>query len=219
MNIRRNLQKVRAPLATAIAIVIGIFVLGGYFIPSLLEFRFAFLRTGLVLSAVALLVGILNLLTVHIRRITTESENSGYSLILVISLVVTLVIGIIDMVQTYLNGQPNFKNTSWIFSFIHLPIEISLMAVTTISLTYAAATILRKRMDVFSIVFFFILILVLLGSFSIPPATTPLLLGVRTWIIRVLALGGARGLLLGIALGTIATGLRILTGTDRPYGG
>jgi len=210
---------IKAPISTAIAIGVGIIVLAGYFIPSLDSVRFILLRTGLVLAAVALLVGIINLISVHIRKMGSESENSGYSLILLISLVVTLVIGIIDMIQTYLVGQPNFQMTNWIFTNIQLPIETSLLAVTAISLTYAAASILRKRMDIFSISFFFVVLLILLGSFSIPPATIPFLQVIRDWILRVPALGGARGLLLGIALGTITTGIRILMGTDRPYGG
>jgi hypothetical protein len=147
------------------------------------------------------------------------SENSGYSLILVISLLATLVVGIIDMVQTYVAGKPNFQMTNWVFTYIQLPIETTLLAVTAVSLTYAAASILRKRMDLFSITFFFVILLVLLGSFSIPPATLPFLHSIKDWILRVPALGGARGLLLGIALGTITTGIRILMGTDRPYGG
>ena len=211
--------KIKAPISTAIAIVVGIIVLTGYFIPSMDNLRLILLRTGLVLAAVALLVGIINLATVHIKKMGKESENSGYSLILLISMLITLVIGIIDMVQTYLVGRPNFQITNWIFTNIQLPIETSLLAVTTISLVYAAAGILRKRMDMFSISFFFVVLLVLLGSFSIPPATIPFLQVIRDWILRVPALGGARGLLLGIALGTITTGIRILMGIDRPYGG
>lgn len=208
----------KSPVSTAIAIGVGIIVLAGYFIPSFINIRFTLLRTGLVLAAVALLVGIINLITVHIKKLGADSENSGYSLILVIALLATLIIGIIDMVQTYLVGKPNFQMTSWIFTNIQLPIETSLLAVTAISLTYAAASILRKRMDLFSIVFFFVVLLVLLGSFSIPPATLPFLQVIRNWILRVPALGGARGLLLGIALGAITTGIRVLMGTDRPYG-
>ena len=208
----------KSPVSTAVAIGVGIIVLAGYFIPSFINIRFILLRTGLVLSAVALLVGIINRITVHLRKLGTDSENSGYSLILVIALLTTLVIGIIDMVQTYLVGKPNCQMTSWIFTNIQLPIETSLLAVTAVSLTYAAASILRKRMDLFSIIFFFVILLVLLGSFSIPPATLPFLHVSRDWILRVPALGGARGLLLGIALGTITTGIRILMGTDRPYG-
>jgi hypothetical protein len=211
--------KFKAPLSTAVAIGAGVIVLAGYFLPSLDNIRLVLLRTGLVLAAVALLVGIVNLATVHIKKMRKQSENSGYSLILLISLLITLVIGIIDMVQTYLVGRPNFQITNWVFTNIQLPIETSLLAVTTISLIYAAAGILRRRMDMFSIAFFFVVLLVLLGSFSIPPATTPFLQIVRDWILRVPALGGARGLLLGIALGTITTGIRILMGTDRPYGG
>jgi hypothetical protein len=210
--------KLRAPVSAAIAIGVGIVVLAGYFIPSITNIRFALLRTGLVLAAVALLVGIINLLSVHFKKMGSDNENSGYSLILVIALLLTLVVGIIDMVQSYMLGQPNFQMTNWIFTYIQLPIETSLLAVIAVSLTYAAASILRKRMDLFSITFFLVILLVLLGSFSIPPATLPFLHVIRDWIIRVPALGGARGLLIGIALGTITTGIRILMGTDRPYG-
>jgi hypothetical protein len=37
-------------------------------------------------------------------------------------------------------------------------------------------------------------------------------------ITLVPATAGARGLLLGVALGAIATGLRVFLGFDRPYG-
>jgi hypothetical protein len=211
--------KFNAPISAAIAIGVGIVVLVGYFIPAISNVRLILLRTGLVLSAVALLVGIINLLSVHFKKLGAESENSGYSLILIIALLITLGVGVADMVQTYLIGKPNFQMTNWIFTYIQLPIETSLLAVTTVSLTYAAASILRKRMDLFSITFFFVILLVLLGSFSIPPTNIPFVQAIRDWILRVPALGGARGLLLGIALGTITTGIRILMGTDRPYGG
>ena len=42
---------------------------------------------------------------------------------------------------------------------------------------------------------------------------------VNTFLSQGLAAGGARGILIGVALGTITTGLRILMGFDRPYGG
>ncbi len=67
--------------------------------------------------------------------------------------------------------------------------------------------------------FFFVLfaIIVLLGQVPISIYLWPELPIVKDWIINVPALAGVRGILLGVALGTIATGLRILMGTDRPY--
>lgn len=206
-------------LSTAVAIGVGVIILAGYFLPSLRAVRFLLLRMGLVLAASALLVGIINLLLVHFRKLSSDQPNSGYSLILVIALIATLIIGIVDMVQTYMFGKPNFQMLNWVFTYIHLPIETSLMAVTAVSLVYAAAHILRDRLNIFSIIFFFVIILVLLSSFSLSTSLLPILQSVRHWIVSVPALAGARGLLIGIALGSIATGLRILTGIDRPYGG
>jgi hypothetical protein len=40
-----------------------------------------------------------------------------------------------------------------------------------------------------------------------------------TRFLNMFSGGGARGLLIGIALGTLLTGLRVLFGADRPYGG
>ena len=42
---------------------------------------------------------------------------------------------------------------------------------------------------------------------------------IKPFVTHVLASAGARGILIGVALGTITTGLRILIGADRPYGG
>jgi hypothetical protein len=38
-------------------------------------------------------------------------------------------------------------------------------------------------------------------------------------ITGMISSGGARGLLIGVALGTLLTGIRVLFGIDRPYGG
>ena len=40
---------------------------------------------------------------------------------------------------------------------------------------------------------------------------------IKDWVFDVPMLAGMRGILLGVALGTLATGLRVLLGVDRPY--
>jgi hypothetical protein len=73
---------------------------------------------------------------------------------------------------------------------------------------------------VMSILFLITAALVILGSATLPFGDVPLIgTTVRPWVTQVLALGGARGILIGVALGTLTTGLRVLFGIDRPYGG
>ncbi|MBU0510541.1 MAG: hypothetical protein KKD28_11715 [Chloroflexi bacterium] len=217
--------KFKATFSTAIAISFGMIVLLGYFFgsdaagrPTMLGVvRDYFLKGAVVLAAVAMLVGIANLTSVHWRKIKT-GKNEGYSFVLLLSLMLTLGVGIYEISGIYLRGEPNFQKTLWIFDNIQLPIETSLMAVLTVSLTYAAARLLGRRMTVFSAVFVGIVLVLLLGA--VPQfASISAFSWLRTWVVDVWAVGGARGILLGVALGTIATGIRILMGSDRPYGG
>ncbi len=217
--------QLKSPFTTAIAMSVGMVVLLGYFFgtnaagetTTLGWIRDFFLRGGVLLAAMALLVGIANLTSVHAEKIRTK-KGSGYSLILLISLFATILVGLVDIIRMYLNGSPNFSWIQWAFTNIQLPIETSLMAVLAISLTYAAARLLR-RMTLFSALFTLVLLLLLLGAIPLFSETVPMLADARSWIINVPVVAGGRGILLGVALGTIATGIRILIGADRPYRG
>lgn len=211
--------KFRSPIATAVTISVGLVVLSGYFVPNAASLRFISLRVGMVLAAVALLVGVVNLFIVHARKISDSDTKSWGSIVLIMSLIATLGVGFYDMFMAKIQGTPNFQWTNWIFTYIQRPIETSLMAVMTISLVYAATHLLRRRMNYLTVTFFFVVLLALLGSVTLSMVSFPLLENLRTWIVQVPAVGGARGLLLGIALGTITTGIRIIVGSDRPYEG
>jgi hypothetical protein len=216
----------KSPISVAIAMSFGLVVLLGYFFgttstgdsTNLGVLRDYFLRGGVVVAAVALLVGIMNLSSVHAGKIK-KGENASYSYLLLISLIGTIAIGIFDISRWFFFGEPNFKWTQWVFENIQLPIETSLIAILAVSLTYAAARLLGRRMTLFSAIFVGVFLLLLLGAIPQFVGILPILGDLRAWIIQVPAVGGARGVLLGVALGTIATGIRILTGSDRPYRG
>ena len=219
-------RQFRAPIAASIAIGVGLVVLLGYFFGSnaagdrtlLGAVRDYFLQGAIAVAGVAVLIGVVNLVKVHVKKIR-GNKNSGNSFALLLALLLTLAVGAFDMVRTYTQGDLNLQRTRWIFDHIQLPIEISLMAVLAISLTFAAARLLSRRLNLLSAAFVGVVLILLLGSMTQITKSLPVVGSLRTWLIQVPAMGGARGILLGIALGTIATGLRILMGSDRPYGG
>jgi hypothetical protein len=55
----------------------------------------------------------------------------------------------------------------------------------------------------------------LIGALPLPGLS--LMAGLRDWLMAVPVSAGARGILLGIALATIVTGVRVLIGQDRSY--
>jgi hypothetical protein len=218
--------KYKIPISTAIAIGVGFVVLLGYFwgtrtngeLNLLGQIRTSFVEIAVVLIGVALLIGIVNLVSVHVIKIQ-KGENEFYSIVLIVSLALTLLVGVFDLLRTYLFGKTFLQGTLWIFNNIQLPIEVSLMAVMTISLTYALIRLFQRRITILTGVFAGVIFLLLLGMIPFVVNKVGFLGDLRMWVLRVLSVGGARGVLLGVALGTIATGLRVLIGSDRPYGG
>jgi hypothetical protein len=207
------IRRVKTPILVILAMAVSLVVLLGYFLdfPLLINLRVLFLRWAVELSAVALIVGVLNLLSVHWRKITSDQEGSAYSFVLITSLILTIaVVGFFG---------PTADWSIWIFNHIQLPIESSLMALLAVILVYAGARLLNRRVNLLAFVFLGTVLFIFLGTASIPGFEIPLLSDVSGWISRVVATAGARGILFGVALGTIATGLRVLIGADRPYGG
>ena len=94
------------------------------------------------------------------------------------------------------------------------------MALLVVTLTYAGIRLLRRRINLLSVIFLITAFFILVGTAPWPfLGDVPILGSLRSWIARFPAGAGARGILLGVALGTLTTGLRILLGSDRPYGG
>jgi hypothetical protein len=207
--LRGDLMRV---LTAVIAIAAGILILGGYFFPALADIQTLLLNWAIILAGVAALVGIFNLISVHTDKVRRREKGSTYSAILVIALIATFIFGLIL--------RPDNSTMEILMNGIIVPVEASLMGLLTISLIYAAIRLLRRRANVMSIVFLVTAALIILGSATLPFGNIPLLgTLVRPWITQILALGGARGILIGVALGTLTTGLRVLFGADRPYGG
>jgi hypothetical protein len=204
-------------VTAVIAIACGILILAGYFLqeyfPVLAIIQTELLNWAIILTGFAALVGIVNLAWVHTNKIRRNEKGGVYSALLFISLVVTFILGIIL--------RPEHIAMKAAMNGIIIPTESALMGILTISLLYAAIRLLRRRVDLMSILFLLATIIILLGSASLPfvAGEIPVIGIVARWVTQVGALGGMRGILIGVALGTLTTGLRVLFGADRPYGG
>jgi hypothetical protein len=199
-------------LTAVIAIAAGVLILAGYYFPPFQVVQSLLLNWALIFVGAAALVGVFNILFVHADKIRRREKGSIYSALLIIFLVATLIFGIIL--------GPEHATMQLMLDSIMLPVEAALMGILTVTLLYAAIRLLRRRIDVISISFVLVAALVVLGSATLPFGNIPVIgTSIRPWVTQVLALGGARGILIGVALGTLTTGLRVLFGADRPYGG
>jgi hypothetical protein len=205
-------------LSASLAILIGGVVLAGYFVPALADIQSMLLGWAMILAGWATLLGVLNLIWVHGEKIHRREKGNFYSILLLLSLVTTLVFGLGNSLLRFYK-VPAYPMEQLVVQGILAPGEASLLAILTVTLLYTAMRLLRRRIDLMSVVFVGTVVLVLLTSAVLPLGEALNLTGVHAWINQVLALGGARGILIGVALGTLTTGLRVLFAIDRPYGG
>lgn len=198
-------------ITAALAIAAGLVVLLGYFFPTPLEpFRLVLVDWAILIAGMAVLVGIFNLVAVQMEKIRMRQKGSIYGVVLIVSLFATFVFGLILGPE-----HPYMRLT---VDAIIVPVEASLMAILAVTLIYASIRLLRRRVDVMSVLFLIVALIFLIAIMPTPFGPIP---GDRA-IVGLLSMfsnGGARGLLIGIALGTLLTGLRVLFGIDRPYGG
>jgi len=198
-------------IAVAIAIIAGLIVLIGYFVPALAGVQGILLNWAIILAGVAALVGVFNLISVHGDKIRRREKGNIYSAILLISLFASFIFGIAL--------GPDNPNMRLLVSAVIVPVEATLMALLSVTLLYASVRLLRRRTDLMSVIFLLTAVFMLITSAILPffgvSPLTDLILKIR----QALPLGGARGILIGVALGTLTTSLRVIFGADRPYGG
>ncbi|MFM8322399.1 MAG: hypothetical protein ACKOC5_15910 [Chloroflexota bacterium] len=206
-------RRVQAPLLAMIAIASGLIVLAPYFIdlPLLTPARVLLVDWATLLAGAALLVGVLNLARVHWKKVRTGQPGLFYSLVLLLSLVVTLVVGLVFG----LSSAPSV----WIYQNLLLPVESSLLALLAVVLVFAVGRMLYRRANLFTLVFAATVLVLLLTTFFLGGVGVPGVTELRVWLLQAMATAGARGILLGVALGSVTAGLRVLMGADRPYGG
>lgn len=201
----------KSPLATAIAITVGLIILAGYFIvsPMLQNIRFILLDWAVILAGVAGIIGIFSLLRSHWRKIRSREFGSW---IVILAFLATLIFGLLLGAD-----NPQFQ---YVVTGIQVPIEASLMSVVLFSLIFAAIRLFQKKKSLMGTIFLISMFVFLVTSSSfLGLAQNVPGLGAVISAIQTLPVAGARGILLGVSLGGIATGVRVLVGAERPYRG
>lgn len=202
-------------LPALVAIAVGLGVLVALFLPYpwLDAISTYLIDTAVIVAAFALFLGLLNVLRVHAHRIHRGQPGGFYSIVLISAMLLVLVLGLLPMPgQTSGPSQPV---VSWIFQYVQWPIQASLSALLVFFLVTAAYRLLRVR-NLESAVMLSVALLVLAAGLTV--GLVPALSDLRSWILDVPAMAGVRGILLGVTLGILLTGIRLLAGVERPYG-
>ncbi len=172
-----------------------------------------FIQLTVITIAVTILIGILNLLLVHLGRLFRRQirfTERLYSLVLLVS-----ALGVLVLTGLERSGSAPAGSSSFLLNNVQVAIESALAGLVLFALVYGAYRMLRHRVTFAGVLFTLALLVFLL--LALPFRWALGLAEVRDWLLAVPVSAGARGILLGIALATAVTGVRVLIGQDRSY--
>jgi hypothetical protein len=172
-----------------------------------------------LITAVALLIGIMSVVATHVQRIRQRSSAWGYSLVLLAGMLLVIVFGIFfplpGAAGVVLPGSLAEQPIHAIFNAVYVPLASSLLALLAFfSLSAALRALGRRSAEATVIVVVAAVVLVSqLPTISALPGVGATV----QWLNDYVALAGARGLLIGAAIGALVASVRVLLGFDLPY--
>jgi hypothetical protein len=199
-------------LAVIILLAVGLSVLAGYFLQAQLSPLLSLIfNWGFALLGVTVLIGIGYLLWHHFSRIIQKEKGLFSSILVLGAFLFTLIAGLV------LTSQNAFYQ-AFILN-VQIPVEASLLGLIAVTLFYGSLRLIRTQgWTPMSIGFLGSALVSLIFDLGVIHAETGTLGAELIAFLHRLPLVGARGILIGMALGGLIVGLRVLFNMKHPYG-
>jgi len=201
--------------------VIGLFMIVSFFVPhQIASVPADFLQQcAIIVVAFGYVLGGANVLRVNTEAFSKRQSGWPYKLVLVISLLATMIIGAIEG-RGFLNPGMRSK---WIYDFLYSPMAATMFSLLAFYIASAAFRAFRIR-TVEAALLAVAALIVMVGRVPVGDALTNWLTPsgwelskIQEWIMNTPQNAAKRAILIGAALGVMATGLRVILGIERSY--
>ncbi|MFM7200430.1 MAG: hypothetical protein ACKO6N_06545 [Myxococcota bacterium] len=202
-----------------VSFIVGILMVGEFFIP---HYQYHLLTAeiqgwGALIASAAFLLGLVNLLQSNAPVIVSRGPDWGYKLLMVLALLLTLVVG-------FLGGANRLSYLPFklVNDYIFTPLNATMFALLAFYIASAAFRAFRAR-NFEATLLLTAAVIVMLGRVPLGDLISNAVFGgdylghFMNWIMDVPNNAARRAILIGSALGAMATGLRIILGIERSH--
>ena len=207
----------RRTVPLIITLVVGLFMVGEFFIPhwAYWEVTAEVLIWGLILAGAAYLLGLLNLVQINLPKVMRREPDWGYKAVMLAALVITLVIG-------FVNGEARYDDGTaykWIYDYMLTPLNATMFSLLAFYIASAAFRAFRAR-NLEATLLLGAAVIVMLGRVPLGeslPFIGDYMPRIVNWIMDVPNVAARRAIFIGSALGAVATALRVILGLERSH--
>lgn len=200
-------------LAFLLSCLTGIVVLVGAIQP--FSFVDNLLQVAQIILAVALVIGVLNVIMVHLGGLRSRMPGLGYRLVLAVAAITVLALELAVPSIGGSIGATAMTASTRVFQYIYQPLAMSVLGLLVFFALQATWRALATRpAEAWIIVVVAVIFLLANGPWA---ALVPGLPETLAWVTIYPANGVARGILIGISIGAVVATVRLLLGFDQPY--
>jgi len=211
---------VKREIPLFITAAIGLFMILSFFVPhQIVSVPADFLQqSAVIVVAFGYVLGGANVLRVNAESLAKREAGWPYRLLLVVSLLVMLITGLVEG-EGFQNEGTRF---TWIYNNIYSSMSATMFALLAFFIASAAFRAFRIR-TVDAALLAVAAIIVMIGRVPVGTSITRFLpehhrlSDLAEWIMNVPQNAAKRAILIGAALGVMATGLRVILGIERSY--
>jgi hypothetical protein len=191
--------------------VVGVTLITLFFIPhyKAQAVNAKLLEWATVVYAFALILGSVSLWNTHAKKIRLKSDGWPYSLVTLAALLTVTVLGVWQGV-----GEGTLVNR--IYNMVNSPLASTMFALLAFFIASAAFRAFRAR-NVEATLLLLTAILMMIGRVSIGELVWKGFPGFTEWLLDVPNLAAKRAIAIGVGLGAVSIGLKIILGIERGY--
>jgi len=195
-----------------IAFVMGVVFIFQYYIPhpyseGMLTEVSEWLR---IITGFAIILGIASLSHLHYKKIQRKEPGWGYSYVVYLSMIITVVVGL------WSGGKEEGSGLGWIYNYTLVPLQGTMFSILAFFVASAAYRAFRAKTREATVLLIAGTI-VMFGRVPLGEYLVSNIGGLAEWILIVPNTAARRAILIGISLGVIATSLKIIFGIERGY--
>jgi len=165
---------------------------------------------GIIFAAYAMTYGLVHLVKRRTIDVIKSQGRNVYSLWILITAVVTTILGILGGVEQ--------SQYAWIYTFIYSSLGATLYSFSYLYTASAGTRVLRAR-NIASALFLFGAVFILLGDIPAIRSFVPQFYSFGQWIRGNLARGPYMAFKMSVGIGIVLMGLRVIIGAERGWAG
>ncbi len=163
-----------------------------------------------IIAGFAAILGVTSLLHVHYTKIRRQEAGWGYSVVLYLSMLITLIVGL------WSGGESENSAFSWLYSYILVALSSTMFSILAFFVASAAYRAFRAR-SLEATVLLAAAVFVMFGRVPLGEYLVSGVGQISDWIMSVPNTAARRGIIIGISLGGIATSIKIIFGIEQAY--